>query len=105
MKATSRNTIFQPEDLKIYNKFLLLLMIGVGVTFLRLLALYHNNIPLWVDEAQYWGWSKNIAAGYYSKPPFIAWAIGFTTSLFGDETFGIRFSAPFTLPHLLPFIF
>lgn len=45
------------------------------------------------DEAQYWTWSKELAIGYYSKPPAVAWQIAFGTSLFGDTEFGVRFSS------------
>ncbi|MBU3725765.1 MAG: glycosyltransferase family 39 protein [Burkholderiaceae bacterium] len=33
-------------------------------------------LPLQVDEAQYLGWAQDLAFGYYSKPPMIAWMLG-----------------------------
>jgi 4-amino-4-deoxy-L-arabinose transferase-like glycosyltransferase len=63
-------------------------------TAIKLFFLYNGSIPLWVDEAQYWGWSKELAAGYFSKPPLIAWLIHDTTNIFGNSLFGIRVSAP-----------
>ena len=40
-------------------------------------------------------WSKNLAFGYYSKPPLIAWTIAGATSLFGDGEWAVRLAAPF----------
>jgi len=75
------------------NYFLLTISLCLLITGIRLAALFYNNIPLWVDEAQYWAWSKSLEMGYFSKPPFIAWAIYLTTHMLGNEEFGIRFSA------------
>lgn len=49
---------------------------------------------LGADEAQYWFWSRELAWGYYSKPPLIAWLIGLSTGLFGDTVFAVRFFSP-----------
>lgn len=49
---------------------------------------------LMYDEAQYWFWGKNPDFGYYSKPPMIAWLMGFSTSIFGDSVFGVKMLAP-----------
>jgi 4-amino-4-deoxy-L-arabinose transferase-like glycosyltransferase len=45
---------------------------------------------LYIDEAQYWFWSKNLDFGFYSKPPVIALMIATTTSLCGDSEPCIR---------------
>jgi 4-amino-4-deoxy-L-arabinose transferase-like glycosyltransferase len=50
--------------------------------------------PLHFDEAQYWTYGEEIAAGYYSKPPLTAWLIRLSTEIFGDTTFGVRFFSP-----------
>ena len=42
------------------------------------------------DEAQYWLWSKDLDFGYLSKPPLIAWALYFYTSLFGDSFVSLK---------------
>ncbi len=76
------------------NYFLSTLILCALIVFFKLICLYHVQVPLWVDEAQYWGWSKELALGYYSKPPFIAWLIGFTTHILGDTTFGVRAASP-----------
>lgn len=44
-------------------------------TLLRVCATFISPLPLQVDEAQYAGWAHTISAGYFSKPPFIAWLL------------------------------
>ena len=52
-------------------------------------------MQLFVDEAQYWLWGQELAFGYYSKPPLIAWAIRAATGLGGSDTaFWVRLPAP-----------
>ncbi len=41
----------------------------IVVTALRVLALAFNRTDLFVDEAQYWLWGREMALGAYSKPP------------------------------------
>jgi len=60
----------------------------------RLAALAVSPLELYPDEAQYWGWSRDFAFGYYSKPPLVAWLIGATTAAFGDAEWAVRLSAP-----------
>jgi len=45
------------------------------------------------DEAYYWDWGRRPAAGYYSKPPFIAWLYAVVDFLGGGSLFGIRAAA------------
>ena len=66
----------------------------LAITFIRLLVVFSTPLPLFYDEAQYWTWSQEIAFGYYSKPPVIAWAIAATTSVCGLESGCVRLSAP-----------
>ena len=65
----------------------------------HIFVLYSNNLNLFFDEAQYWNWAKNLDFGYYSKPPFIAWAIAATTSLCSDTEPCIRIASP--IAHML----
>lgn len=65
------------------------------LTILRIFILIFSHAELGPDESQYWYWSTQLAAGYYSKPPLIAWAIAFTTSIFGNSEWAVRLSAPF----------
>ncbi len=60
-----------------------LLFIGV-ITLWRFVTLRVMNIDLYFDEAQYWHWAQELACGYFSKPPMVAWAIAATTSVCGD---------------------
>lgn len=69
--------------------FLLIVALAVG----HILYINENVWPLNGDEAQYWNWSKNLAFGYYSKPPFLAWLIAITTGFLGNGLLGIRFGA------------
>lgn len=66
-----------------------------GLTLARLLALFATPLELYPDEAQYWLWSRELAFGYFSKPPMIAWLIWATTHLGGDAEAWVRLSAPF----------
>jgi len=60
----------------------------------RWVYLAGGSIDLSEDEAYQWLWSKHPALSYYSKPPLIACAQLFGTSLFGDTVFGVRFLSP-----------
>lgn len=74
------------------------LAIVAAVTLARLVMLRFNGTDLFVDETQYWFWAQTPALGYYSKPPLIAWVIGLTTWISGnDSPFWIR--APGALFH------
>ncbi|WP_343080270.1 ArnT family glycosyltransferase [Ostreiculturibacter nitratireducens] len=69
--------------------------IVAGVTALRVLLLAFNRTDLFVDEAQYWFWGQELAFGYYSKPPLIAWVIRAATEIAGSDTpFWVRLPAP-----------
>lgn len=67
-----------------------LLTVG-AVTMLRAVGLWFDQTDLFVDEAQYWLWGRDLDFGYYSKPPLIAWVIRAVTALAGsDDPFWIR---------------
>ena len=70
------------------------LTLALSLTALRIAALIAGDPNLGPDESQYWFWSKAPAFGYFSKPPFVAWAIAATTSVFGDAEWAVRLSAP-----------
>ncbi|GJL95832.1 MAG: hypothetical protein DHS20C05_22370 [Hyphococcus sp.] len=67
---------------------------ALAITAFRFLILIMSDANLGPDEAQYWYWSRDFDFGYFSKPPMIAWAIGFTTSIFGNEEWAVRLAAP-----------
>lgn len=50
--------------------------IAVVLVVYRSLSGFFSPLPLQVDEAQYLGWSHDLALGYFSKPPLIAWMLG-----------------------------
>jgi membrane-associated phospholipid phosphatase len=60
----------------------------------RWLYLASGTIQLAEDEAYQWVWSKHLALSYYSKPPLIAYTQFLSTSLLGDNAFGVRFLSP-----------
>ncbi|MHA1545617.1 MAG: ArnT family glycosyltransferase, partial [Alphaproteobacteria bacterium] len=63
-------------------------------TLIRVVVLAISDLNLDGDEAQYWSWSLELAPGYFTKPPLIAWLIRAGTSLFGDAEFGLRVVSP-----------
>ncbi len=66
----------------------------LALTLVRLWALQASPLQLFPDEAQYWVWSRDLAFGYFSKPPLVAWIIRLTTSAFGDAEPFVRLAAP-----------
>ena len=76
------------------NSGRLVLLALLAVTLLRYIAIAATPLGLDVEEAQYWLWSQNPDAGYFSKPPMIAWMIGISTMIFGDTLFGVKALAP-----------
>lgn len=72
--------------------FLILLL---AVTAARVVTLTLTPLSLHPDEAQYWAWSRELAWGYFSKPPMIAWIIAATTSVFGNAEWAARLASPF----------
>ena len=69
------------------------LALVLGLTALRLAALFVTPVELYPDEAQYWLWSRELAFGYFSKPPMVAWLIAATTAVGGDAEPWVRLSA------------
>lgn len=64
------------------------------VTLARWIYLASDIIELSQDEAYQWQWSKHLALSYFSKPPLIAYTQFISTSLWGDNAFGVRFCSP-----------
>lgn len=64
------------------------------MTTARLAALVLTPLNLGPDEAQYWSWSLSPAAGYFSKPPMIAWLIAGSTAVCGTGEYCIRLFSP-----------
>ncbi len=68
----------------------ILILSLVAFSLWRASIVFGSDISLYIDEAQYWYWSKNLDFGYYSKPPMVALIIAATTSIFGDSEVSIR---------------
>ncbi len=64
-------------------------ILTVVLTTIRLAVA--GRFDLFFDEAYYWVWSEQLAAGYYDHPPMVAYFIRAGTMLFGDTEFGVRF--------------
>jgi len=64
------------------------------LTIVRLGALRVSAVDLFFDESQYWSWSRELALGYFSKPPLLAWFIAAAEHLCGASEACIRSPAP-----------
>jgi len=65
-----------------------------ALTLVRLVGLTLSSVDLFFDEAQYWAWSRELAFGYFSKPPLLAWTIALAERLCGSAEACIRAPAP-----------
>lgn len=90
--TANTQTPAQPKPLIAERTFLAIL---AAVVALRVGILLVTPLSLHPDEAQYWAWSRELAWGYYSKPPLIAWIIAATTSVFGNAEWAARLASPF----------
>jgi 4-amino-4-deoxy-L-arabinose transferase-like glycosyltransferase len=43
------------------------------------------------DELYYWAWSQSLKGSYFDHPPLVAYLIRISTTIFGNNLFGIRF--------------
>lgn len=73
-----------------YGMTCLLLALVPGLFLWRLAASWLTGAGLFIDEAQYWDWSRHLAWGYFSKPPVLAALIRVSTALGGDGLAGVR---------------
>jgi 4-amino-4-deoxy-L-arabinose transferase-like glycosyltransferase len=71
-------------------------VIGIAAAFMivRLAGLTVSEVELFVDEAQYWSWSNDLALGYSSKPPLVAWIIKLAEAVCGSGEACIRAPSP-----------
>ncbi len=96
-----REAVWRGED---YWAWLLLILGALLV--IRLLVLFYAKTDLFFDEAQYWTWSRDLAFGYFSKPPLIAWIIRLATGVCGDGEWCVRAPSPilYTVTSILVFL-
>ena len=59
----------------------------------RIGVLLTLDVPLFYDEAYYFGWAEHLAFGYFSKPPMVAWSIALT-SAFSESSWAVRLASP-----------
>jgi 4-amino-4-deoxy-L-arabinose transferase-like glycosyltransferase len=69
-------------------------VIVCALTIVRLAGLRFSTVDLFFDESQYWSWSQDLALGYFSKPPLLAWLIAAAEHLCGQSEACIRAPAP-----------
>src|SRR4051812_32268066 len=74
--------------------FGLAVAILAALTVIRLIGLKFSLVDLFFDEAQYWAWSRELAFGYFSKPPLLAWIIATAEHICGSSEACIRAPAP-----------
>ncbi len=91
--AASTAPIAPPLTPSRQNHLLVLAVILIALFALRELSLAMSATSLGFDEAQYWAWAQDLAFGYSTKPPLIAWLIAGTTSLCGDGMVCVRLPA------------
>ena len=71
-----------------------LVLVLTVLTIVRLIGLRLSVVDLFYDEAQYWSWSRDLAFGYYSKPPLLAWLIAVAEQACGSAEWCVRAPAP-----------
>ena len=89
--ASAFASLHHPPSDRAYNW--LISSVLVMVTIVRSVAVITTPLDLGVDEAQYWLWSQTPDFGYFTKPPLIAWIIGFAHALLGHHTWAVRLPA------------
>ena len=77
---------------------LILFALAAAALLWRVETLQNLPISLYVDEAQYWTWSRELQWGYFSKPPLVAFLIFCSTKIFGDGILGVKFLAMLCYP-------
>ena len=61
-----------------------------AAAFARLGYLFVVPLELVGDESYYWDWGRQLAWGYFSKPPLIAWLMALGDLLGGGTAAGVR---------------
>ena len=65
-----------------------------ALTIVRYIGLHYSAVDLFFDESQYWSWSRELAFGYFSKPPLLAWIIAGSSAVCGDGEACVRAASP-----------
>ncbi len=77
---------------ELFDEYWWLILISALFVY-RILSLVIVDIPVFYDEAYYYSWSNELAFGYFSKPPVVAWLIWLTSSL-SAESWALRLASP-----------
>lgn len=80
------------------NSWAVVALLAVVLTAYRCWLVGHIGFTLFYDESQYWDWSRQLAWGYYSKPPMIAALIKLSTALWGDGMLAVKLSSILLYP-------
>lgn len=86
----SSNQCSAAADASWHGRFIVLALALLAWRVFYLAVVPLDLVP---DEAYYWDWSRQLAWGYYSKPPLVAWLIAASTALGGDRAFAVRLPA------------
>ena len=81
------------------------LAVILAAAALRLVVNAFALVPPHFDEAQYWAYGHELAAGHFSKPPLVGWLIWAITSVGGDTTFALRIGAVLAHAIVAAFVF
>src|ERR1700754_2315453 len=76
------------------RRLTLCVAILVALTVARLIGLAYSEVDLFFDESQYWAWSRELAFGYFSKPPLLAWIIASSSAVCGNGEACVRAASP-----------
>ena len=74
--------------------FQFVLIALAALTAIRIAGLHYSTVDLFFDEAQYWAWSRELAFGYFSKPPLLAWIIKASDLVCGSGEACVRAASP-----------
>ena len=77
---------------ELFDEYWWLILISALFIY-RILSLVIVDIPVFYDEAYYYSWSQDLAFGYFSKPPIVAWLI-WLTSWLSTESWALRLASP-----------
>ena len=72
------------------QQYLVFFSFALIVLFTIARIVYSRSFLLTPDEANYWQWSRHLAWGYHDQAPMLAWAIRFSTFLFGHNEMAVR---------------
>ena len=90
---TEPTTVILTQDAPArYVRGLFFAVVAILVVY-RIAVLLILDVPLFYDEAYYFGWAQELAFGYFSKPPVVAWSIALTT-VGSDASWAVRISSP-----------